>query len=111
MGELKIRDILDENNISYQRQYCFKDLKVKDYLRFDFAIFKENKLFCLLEYQGRQHYEPYHHFDDSERFKKRQKYDQIKKDYCTANNIKLIEIPYTDFNKLSIEYLKEKMGY
>ena len=109
-GELAIRDIFDKNNIKYERQYSFKDLKVKDYLRFDFAIFKDNELFCLLEYQGKQHYEPYH-FDDTERFKKRQEYDQIKRDYCKNNNLKLIEIPYTDFNKLSIDYLLEKMEY
>lgn len=111
IGELAIRDILDKNNIKYKRQYSFKDLKVKDYLKFDFAIFKNNNLFCLIEYQGKQHYEPYRNFDDTERFKKRQEYDQIKRDYCKNNNIKLIEIPYTDFNKLSIEYLKEKMEY
>jgi hypothetical protein len=49
-----------------------------------------------IEFQGRQHYEA----DDSNWYKgeeglvERQIRDQIKRDYCTANNIRLVEIPY-----------------
>ena len=53
-GELLISTILQENNISYTTQYSFPDLK-GDYnaLRFDFAIFNEDKtLSHLIEYQG-----------------------------------------------------------
>ena len=34
-----------------------------------------------------------------------QKRDNYKDKYCKDNNIKLIRIPYTDFEKLNKEYL------
>jgi hypothetical protein len=33
-----------------------------------------------------------------------------KKKYCRLHNYPLIIIPYTDYNKLSIEYIKEKIN-
>ena len=104
-GELKIRQILDENNITYQQQYSFNDLKVKDYLRFDFAIFDKEKIKCLIEFQGKQHYEKAG-YDTEERFQIRKQYDELKRKYCKDNNILLIEIPYTDYDILTIDYLR-----
>lgn len=37
----------------------------------------------------------------------RQYSDKKKREYCKKNNLKLIEIPYTDFNKIDIDYLKK----
>ena len=37
-------------------------------------------------------------------------YDEEKRKYCKENNIQLIEIPYWDFAKINLNYLKEKMG-
>lgn len=52
-----IEDILKENNIQYKREYVFKDLKSPNngYLRFDFAIFENNSLKYLIEYDGETH--------------------------------------------------------
>ena len=104
-GELKIRQLLDSNKIKYQQQYSFSDLKVKDLLRFDFAIFEEEKIKCLIEYQGEQHYKKAG-YDTEDRFKIRKSYDKLKRKYCKDNNILLIEIPYTDYEKLNIDYLR-----
>lgn len=41
------------------------------------------------------------------KFKLQQKRDQIKRDYCKNNNIKLIEIPYWDFDKIEQILTKE----
>lgn len=109
-GELKIKQLLQEHNIFFIEQYGFDDCKSnKNYkLRFDFAIFKEQNLYCLIEFQGIQHFKPSDKFDDHETLKERQERDNIKRDYCKKNNITLIEIPYTDKDKLNWEYLKEK---
>lgn len=58
-GEQKIRKILNENNVNYSREYIFSDLKGPGggHLRFDFAIFQDNKLYKLIEFQGEQHYQ------------------------------------------------------
>jgi len=52
-GERKINQLLFENNIPFQTQFHFSDLKDKKYLYFDFAIFdEEQNIKCLIEYQG-----------------------------------------------------------
>lgn len=100
-GEGLITKLLQENNIKYQAEYSFSDLlSSKGYpLRFDFAIFKNDKLSHLIEYQGSQHYQCPEHWNDVS------EYDNKKKEYCVQNNIPLIEIPYWDFNKIDINLL------
>ena len=50
------------------------------------------------------------YFGGKDSFVKQQKYDEEKRKYCKENNIQLIEIPYWDFAKINLNYLKEKMG-
>ena len=75
-------------------------------MRFDFAIFEDNKLKCLIEYQGEQHYQSKNFFDERLSFSKRQEYDEKKRQYCKERGIKLIEIPYWDYERLDINYVK-----
>lgn len=113
LGELKIEELLKKMNIDYEKQYTFPELKGENtygrLLRFDFAIFKNNTLFCLLEYQGELHYNSYEYFGGEEKFLKQKNYDNKKRKFCKNNNIKLIEIPFWDFENLSIEYLNKKI--
>lgn len=108
-GEKKINEILFENHIKFQTQYWFSDLKDKHYLYFDFAILNDdNTLKCLIEYQGIQHYNPkalHGAWTNTP-----QEHDKMKREYCKEKNITLIEIPYTDFNILDWEYLKNKLN-
>ena len=103
-GEEKIKYLLQENDIDYISQYGFDDLVDKNKLRFDFAIFRANKLFCLIEYQGSQHYQNL----EGKLWNSPQKHDKMKKEYCEKHNIPLIEISYKDFDKININYIKEK---
>lgn len=108
-GESKINSILFENGVNYQTQFWFKDLKDKKYLYFDFAILNDNgSIKCLVEYQGIQHYNPEVLHGSWENTP--QKHDKMKKEYCKKQNICLIEIPYTDFDIIDWEYLKNKLG-
>ena len=102
-GEEKIREILLKNNINFITQYSFSDLKsdLGYPLRFDFAIFKNNILSHLIEFQGCQHYEETSKFFDKGILIT----DQKKREYCKQNNIKLIEIPYWRLEKITIEDL------
>ena len=72
---------------------------------FDFYLEINNKI-ILLEVQGRQHYEDVEVFDSLEDQKRR---DKIKKDYCLANNISLIEIPYWELKNLE-QFLQLKFN-
>jgi hypothetical protein len=108
-GEESISKILQNNSIKYQTQYSFEDLK-GDFckLRFDFAIFKDNRLYGLIEFQGSQHYKKWGN-ESEERFQKRIEYDNKKRKYCLENNINLMEISYQDQSLLSWEYLQKRM--
>lgn len=110
-GENKISEILNKNNIEFKREFSFEDLKTdkNTSLRFDFAIFKNKKLFCLLECQGIQHYNVVDFFGGHEKFQQQQNYDSLKRDYCKEKNIKLIEIPYWDYDKIDEEYVIKKL--
>jgi hypothetical protein len=107
-GESKIEEILINNDISHTRQYMFSDCRNIYPLRFDFAIFEDKektKLKYLIEYQGEQHYKPRTFRGVSEEeaikaFEGTKMRDEIKYNYCKTNNIKLLEIPYWDSDKI-----------
>lgn len=104
-GEYLIGQILQKINISYQTQKVFQGCfnpEYTNYLRFDFYLPDYN---CCIEYDGEQHFRPVEHFGGKEKFQRQQQLDNIKNQYCKDNNIKLIRIPYTDFNKLNSEYV------
>lgn len=56
-AEYEIKRLLDKHHISYQTEYTFNDCRssLNYLLRFDFAVFYNNNLIGLIEYQGDQH--------------------------------------------------------
>lgn len=105
-GEFKIAQLLTENNIPYIKEYKFEDcLSDKGApLRFDFAILENEKVKYLIEYQGQQHYKE-NSFMGHDDFKARIGRDEIKKNYCNRHNYPLIIIPYTSYDKITINDL------
>lgn len=57
---------MKENGISFAKEFTFPDLRNKHSLRFDFALFKNNNLSCLLEFNGIQHYDKNNSFYSEE---------------------------------------------
>ena len=90
-GEKIISIYLKEHNINYNPQYTFDDCKYKYVLPFDFYLPDYN---ICIEYDGEQHYKPVEWFGGEEGFKKTQKRDNIKTQYCIDNNIPLLRIRY-----------------
>lgn len=101
VGEKIISDWFEEHNFSFQRQKTFDDCKDKIKLRFDFYLSDYN---ILIEYNGKQHYEPIEYFGGKSAFETQVLRDNIKKEYCKENNILLFIIPY--FADLNEELLK-----
>lgn len=105
-GNERIAKILSENNLSFIREYKFKDCIDKKELPFDFYV--ENQY--LIEFDGIQHYQPNFNSDNSwnttEKVEITKKHDEIKNNWCIQKNIPLIRIPYTHLNKITIEDLK-----
>lgn len=99
-GEEKIKDLLTKMKVNFIQEYRFKDCRNKLPLPFDFAIFKSNKLYCLIEYQGEQHYRNWTQYGDNSQLIK---HDKIKKKYCMKNKINLYTIPHTKFDLLEEE--------
>jgi hypothetical protein len=104
LGEKEVKNILLKYNMFFTQQHKFKNCINKRSLSFDFYIEHYN---MAIEYQGQQHYKPIDIFGGEERFKQQQINDQIKRKYCEENNVKLLEIPYWDFNKIEEILIKE----
>lgn len=107
-GELKVELFLQQIGYPYELEYTFDDLKTKHDkpLRFDFAVFNEdNSLKCLIEYQGEQHYISNARSGGAAGLKKQQYNDEQKRIYCRKNHIKLIEIPYWNYNRINYDTL------
>ena len=97
LGEKFIKLYLDKNKIIHKRFFSFEDcVGDKRKLSFDFALFKDEELCGLIEYQGKQHYFPVEQFGGQKSLEKQQLYDFKKREYCKNNNIPLLEIDYRD---------------
>lgn len=96
-GEYIIESILKDNDIAYIKEYSFNDL-VGEHggkLRFDFAVFQNNELYCLIEVDGRQHYDgPEATWTHTHSLEEILQYDKLKNQYCLNKNIILKRVPY-----------------
>lgn len=117
-SELKIAKILRELDYEYIPQAKFQNCCDVGLLRFDFGVWKNKKLLCLIEYDGEQHYKPIKFGKLScEEAQKNlidtQRRDKIKTDYCKTNNIPLLRIPYWEnknMKRIIIEFLLNLEG-
>ena len=113
-AEICIEEILLEAGLSFKMEYSFPDLKSDNGrpLRFDFVIFDDDgKIDFIIEYQGRQHYEPSQKFGGKKGFYQQQYNDKRKRRFCALHDFNLIEIPYTEENLISYDYIMHKAGY
>lgn len=105
LGESKVQQLLELNNIPFEKQKMFETcrfINTNQMARFDFWINSE----YLIEYDGIQHFEAVGWGDDVESaFLQLQERDVMKNQWCQDNNIPLIRIPYFIYNELKIEDL------
>lgn len=100
------KNTLDNYNVKYEREYTYDNLIGINggLLRFDFYLLNYN---ILIECQGEQHINIAHGWQTKEQFERQQIHDQLKKEYCEKNNIKLIEIWYYDIDNIEDILIKE----
>jgi hypothetical protein len=103
--ENRTRKYLQQNNIIFEEQKKFKELTR---MRYDFCVLINDET-ILIECDGKQHYKPIKHFGGDKNFIKTKIRDEIKNKFAEQKNIKLIRIPYTDFNKIE-DILKAELG-
>lgn len=107
-GESRIYHLLKDLHIQFDCQKVFVDCinpQTKMPLRFDFYLPDYN---VCIEYDGQQHFVDSDYYPDS--LDERKYRDNIKDVYCKKNQIRLIRIPYTDFDKLNQDYLNKKLS-
>jgi hypothetical protein len=111
-GEKIINDILSKFNVAFLRQYRNEDCRSQRKLPFDFAVFKDNIIVLMIEYDGELHFKPFRKVKDSiEKFEKTKKHDQIKNSYCKENDIPLLRIPYWEFDNIEAILTQELNKY
>ena len=106
-GEKKIIDYLLGNNIKYEFQKYYDDLRGINggLLSYDFYLKDYN---ALVEYQGEFH-DGIQNDYLSENLDRQQEHDRRKRQYAKDHNIKLLEIWYWDFDNIE-EILSREFG-
>lgn len=108
-GEAAIDNYLSKKGFKYKRQFFFRNenLFCKNKRCFvDFCVFKGNKK-IFIEYNGNQHYEPVEHWGGEEKYNEQKERDLAVEVYCSEHHIKLIVIPYTEFDNIETILTKE----
>lgn len=104
-GENIVSKILEINHIDFE-QYYYIGYK-GHYMSVDFHLVLNNERY-IIEYNGEQHYRPVERFGGQEKFEQQVIRDNLLKEYCSINNIKLIEIKYDmKFSEIESFLLKE----
>lgn len=114
IGEKAISELLTITNINFCQQYkvsiqqnIYEQIQKHPYY-FDFAIFQNNILKYLIQYDGQQHYQykdTSSFWNTEENYNKTKIRDNIKNQWCKDNHIPLIRIPYYHLKDLCIEDL------
>ena len=113
-AEIKIEEILKDAGLPFQMEYTFPNLTSSNGrpLRFDFVIFDDDgNIDFIIEYQGKQHYEASSKFGGKKGLFQQQYNDNKKRRFCALQDLHLIEIPYTDENLISYDYIMKLAGY
>ena len=113
-GEIKIEEILEQAGLHFTMEQSFEGLVSSNgrLLRFDFCVFDDDgNIDFLIEYQGKQHYEASSKFGGKRGLYQQQYNDNQKRRFCALHDFRLIEIPYTDENLISYDYIMKLAGY
>lgn len=101
-GESALEVIFKKHSINAEPQY--KIPEVVDNFEYDFYLPEYN---LLIEFQGKQHYEPIEFFGGQDNLEYNQRNDTFKKHNAFVWKYNLIEFNYKQFKHLSIEQFEE----
>lgn len=107
-GEMIINNWLQEHGFDFRSQYSFDGCVLSTGRRpfFDFVLFKNDKPYLVIEYNGRQHYEVTGGWNTEEEFAKTQRRDSEKLQWCEDNHYPVLIIKYDeDIEKILEERL------
>ena len=96
-GEECISRYLISNKIEYIKQKSFEGCVYKNKMQFDFFLPDFN---LCIEFDGIQHFRPIEYFGGINALNAQINKDNIKNKFCYNNNIKLIRIPYYEYDNI-----------
>jgi len=85
--------------MNFITQFTFKDCFHIKPLPFDFLVIKDSVKY-LIEFHGEQHYKSINYGRNKTNLDYRKQMDKIKMEYATRNNIPILEIPYTEMDRV-----------
>lgn len=101
-GELAVRMYLKNKKINFKEQYCL----TSERLPYDFYLPDYD---VLIEYDGRQHFDPVNSWGGANGFKRRKLLDARKDLLAIKNDMILIRVPYTELKNID-SYLDSKLS-
>lgn len=107
LGEEKVEKVLKDYNIKFLKQHKLKNENifcVNNYFYVDFFIPTQN---IVIEYNGQQHYQATGYFGGEKKLQYTKERDMALRQYCKEHGIKLIEIPYWDYDNIETILKKE----
>lgn len=95
-------NIFNKAGVSYKKELTFSGLKGKrNLLRFDFGLYKNDKLVAIVEWDGEAHFEQIEFFQKKRKnFKNAQERDRKKNRWCLLYKIPLYRIPYWEYKNI-----------
>ena len=85
-GECVVSEYLTSLNYDVMEQVTFAECRDVRVLPFDVMFCIDNQV-CLIEFDGKQHFESVDFFGGDEAFKRIKRHDRLKNRYCKENNI------------------------
>ncbi len=104
-GELAINRWLTEHGFTFNTDWVIPNNDPTlplQYLTVDFQLKHQGQQY-FIEFNGEQHYKNVYHFYEGKNhrtFEVQQHRDRYLRHFCTDNNIKLIEIAFSDFDRI-----------
>lgn len=106
-GESTVERVLIQNNIDFVRQYKITNDNLICNNKSFYVDFYLPSYNIVIEYNGQQHYEQTGYFGGKEKLEKTQDRDLSLRVYCKEHGIKLVEIPYNEFDNIESILVKE----
>lgn len=92
-GEKEVSNTLEKMGIEYIPEW-----RIGDRLRADFYIPRYN---AIIEYDGKQHFDPIEHWGGEENLEGIVFRDKVKNKYCDWMGIRILRIPYWQFDEIN----------
>jgi very-short-patch-repair endonuclease len=96
-GERRVHKFLDTMGLNYIREKRFENCRNKKPLPFDFYLPDYN---LLIEYDGHQHFRVVNKWGGKKNLQTIKRRDAIKNRFAERHNIRLLRIPYTEYDRI-----------